>query len=188
MLDMLDSHGLSLPCAIVDSLADTDNIYQPIARAFANFIASKISSLTDVEIARLTDNEISRLIHRLPEAEIRRLVDDEISHLSDVFTAFGEDVFREYSTSLIMLFLGLIGFAFINAGLIIFQGYEQSSKHAAIVTTNATQWSGNSSSTGSSSPVMSPAHPQSRLGPTSTGLSTIKRTQNVAAKAAAQRL
>lgn len=50
------------------------------------------------------------------------------------------------------------------------------------------QWSGNSSSTGSSSPVMSPAHPQSRLGPTSTGLSTIKRTQNVAAKAAAQRL
>ncbi|KAK2391359.1 coiled-coil protein [Trifolium repens] len=35
---------------------------------------------------------------------------------------------------------------------------------------------------------MSPAHPQSRLGPTSTGLSTIKRTQNVAAKAAAQRL
>ncbi|RZC17435.1 Coiled-coil domain-containing protein SCD2 [Glycine soja] len=36
---------------------------------------------------------------------------------------------------------------------------------------------------------MSPAHPQSRLGPTSaTGLSTVKRTQNVAAKAAAQRL
>ncbi|XP_004501742.1 coiled-coil domain-containing protein SCD2-like isoform X2 [Cicer arietinum] len=50
------------------------------------------------------------------------------------------------------------------------------------------QWSGGSSSTGSSSPVMSPAHPQSRLGPTSTGLSTVKRTQNVAAKAAAQRL
>lgn len=50
------------------------------------------------------------------------------------------------------------------------------------------QWSGGSSSTGSSSPVMSPAHPQSRLGPSSTGLSTIKRTQNVAAKAAAQRL
>ncbi|KAK4256895.1 hypothetical protein QN277_006558 [Acacia crassicarpa] len=49
------------------------------------------------------------------------------------------------------------------------------------------QWSG-SSSTGSSSPAMSPAHPQSRLGPSSTGLSTIKRTQNVAAKAAAQRL
>ncbi|KAJ7957186.1 Coiled-coil domain-containing protein SCD2 [Quillaja saponaria] len=46
------------------------------------------------------------------------------------------------------------------------------------------QWSGGSSSTGSSSPVMSPAHPQSRLGPSS----TIKRTQNVAAKAAAQRL
>ena len=50
------------------------------------------------------------------------------------------------------------------------------------------QWSGGSSSTGSSSPAMSPAHPQSRLGPSSTGLSTIKRTQNVAAKAAAQRL
>ncbi|KAF1871132.1 hypothetical protein Lal_00020866 [Lupinus albus] len=46
------------------------------------------------------------------------------------------------------------------------------------------QWSGGSSSTGSSSPVMSPAHPQSRLGPTS----TVKRTQNIAAKAAAQRL
>ncbi|XP_061339871.1 coiled-coil domain-containing protein SCD2-like isoform X2 [Gastrolobium bilobum] len=50
------------------------------------------------------------------------------------------------------------------------------------------QWSGGSSSTGSSSPAMSPAHPQSRLGPSSTGLSTIRRTQNVAAKAAAQRL
>ncbi|CAL1405672.1 unnamed protein product [Linum trigynum] len=47
------------------------------------------------------------------------------------------------------------------------------------------QWSGGSSSTGSSSPVMSPAHPSSRLG---AGMSTIKRTQNVAAKAAAQRL
>ena len=46
------------------------------------------------------------------------------------------------------------------------------------------QWSG-SSSTGSSSPAMSPAHPSSRLG---TGMSTIKRTQNVAAKAAAARL
>ncbi|KAG5035786.1 hypothetical protein JHK87_010696 [Glycine soja] len=53
----------------------------------------------------------------------------------------------------------------------------------------ARQWSGGSSSTGSSSPAMSPAHPQSRLGPTSAiGLSTVKRTQNVAAKAAAQRL
>ncbi|KAF7834048.1 coiled-coil domain-containing protein SCD2-like isoform X1 [Senna tora] len=52
----------------------------------------------------------------------------------------------------------------------------------------ARQWSGGSSSTGSSSPAMSPAHPHSRLGPSSTGHSTIKRTQNVAAKAAAQRL
>ncbi|GFZ03936.1 hypothetical protein Acr_16g0005600 [Actinidia rufa] len=49
------------------------------------------------------------------------------------------------------------------------------------------QWSGGSSSTGSSSPAMSPAHPHSRLPPAS-GFSTIKRTQNVAAKAAAQRL
>lgn len=49
------------------------------------------------------------------------------------------------------------------------------------------QWSGGSSSTGSSSPTRSPAHPQSRLPPT-TGMSTIKRTQNFAAKAAAQRL
>lgn len=48
------------------------------------------------------------------------------------------------------------------------------------------QWSG-SSSTGSSSPAMSPAHPHSRV-PSATGLSSIKRTQNVAAKAAAQRL
>ncbi|KAM0066307.1 putative Coiled-coil domain-containing protein SCD2 [Helianthus debilis subsp. tardiflorus] len=45
------------------------------------------------------------------------------------------------------------------------------------------QWS----STGSSSPAMSPAHPQSRLGQPS-GYSTIKRTQNVAAKEAAKRL
>ncbi|XP_021908857.1 coiled-coil domain-containing protein SCD2-like [Carica papaya] len=51
------------------------------------------------------------------------------------------------------------------------------------------QWSGGSSSTGSSSPAMSPAHPHSRLQAGAVGgLSTIKRTQNVAAKAAAQRL
>ncbi|KAK9926558.1 hypothetical protein M0R45_023781 [Rubus argutus] len=49
------------------------------------------------------------------------------------------------------------------------------------------QWSGGSSSPGSS-PAMSPAHPQSRLNPSATGFSTIKRNQNVAAKAAAQRL
>ncbi|KAH6824270.1 coiled-coil protein [Perilla frutescens var. hirtella] len=52
----------------------------------------------------------------------------------------------------------------------------------------ARQWSGGSSSTGSSSPAGSPAHPRSRLPPSAAGMSTIKRTQNVAAKAAAQRL
>ena len=50
------------------------------------------------------------------------------------------------------------------------------------------QWSGGSSSTGSSSPAMSPAHPHSRLASGAGGVSTIKRSQNVAAKAAAQRL
>ncbi|GAA0138518.1 hypothetical protein LIER_00249 [Lithospermum erythrorhizon] len=50
------------------------------------------------------------------------------------------------------------------------------------------QWSGGSSSTGSSSPVGSPAHPKSRFPPPVIGMSSIKRTQNVAAKAAAQRL
>ncbi|XP_024023437.1 coiled-coil domain-containing protein SCD2 isoform X2 [Morus notabilis] len=50
------------------------------------------------------------------------------------------------------------------------------------------QWSGGSS-TGSSSPAaMSPAHPHSRIQPGATAFSTIKRTQNVAAKAAAARL
>ncbi|KAL1814553.1 hypothetical protein DCAR_0518711 [Daucus carota subsp. sativus] len=49
------------------------------------------------------------------------------------------------------------------------------------------QWSGGSSSTGSLSPARSPAHPQSRLSPAA-GMSSIKRTQNFAAKAAAQRL
>ncbi|KAL1326652.1 coiled-coil domain-containing protein SCD2 [Arachis hypogaea] len=47
----------------------------------------------------------------------------------------------------------------------------------------ARQWSVDSSSTGSSSPVMSPAHPNSRLGPSAT-----MKHRNVAAKAAAQRL
>lgn len=50
------------------------------------------------------------------------------------------------------------------------------------------QWSGGSSSTGSSSPARSPAPPHSRLGSGAGGVSTIKRSQNVAAKAAAQRL
>ncbi|KAF3786969.1 Coiled-coil domain-containing protein [Nymphaea thermarum] len=48
------------------------------------------------------------------------------------------------------------------------------------------QRSGGSSSTGSSSPSMSPAHYQTRTG--SIGLSNINKTQNVAARAAAQRL
>ncbi|KAL8042760.1 hypothetical protein ABFX02_09G074200 [Erythranthe guttata] len=52
----------------------------------------------------------------------------------------------------------------------------------------ARQWSGGSSSTGSSSPVGSPAHPRSRPPPAVAGMSTIKRTQNAAAKAAAHRL
>lgn len=50
------------------------------------------------------------------------------------------------------------------------------------------QWSGGSSSTGSSSPAGSPAHPRSRPPPAASGMSTIKRTQNVATKAAAVRL
>ncbi|XP_043704709.1 coiled-coil domain-containing protein SCD2-like isoform X2 [Telopea speciosissima] len=49
------------------------------------------------------------------------------------------------------------------------------------------QRSGGSSSSGSSSPAMSPAHHHS-WSTSVTGLSNIKRTQNVAAKAAAQRL
>ncbi|KAI4363803.1 hypothetical protein MLD38_019975 [Melastoma candidum] len=47
----------------------------------------------------------------------------------------------------------------------------------------ARQWSADISSTGSSSPAMSPLHPHSRL-----PQGTVKRAQNVAAKAAAQRL
>ncbi|OIW19929.1 hypothetical protein TanjilG_30843 [Lupinus angustifolius] len=50
------------------------------------------------------------------------------------------------------------------------------------------QWSGDSSSNRSLSPALSPSHPQSRIGLNSTGFSTVKRNQNVAAKAAAQRL
>ncbi|GAB2213467.1 hypothetical protein Drorol1_Dr00021512 [Drosera rotundifolia] len=49
------------------------------------------------------------------------------------------------------------------------------------------QWSGSSSNDSSSSPAASPAHPHSRH-PSISGFSNIKRTQNVAAKAAARRL
>ncbi|KAL6996859.1 hypothetical protein U1Q18_006987 [Sarracenia purpurea var. burkii] len=49
------------------------------------------------------------------------------------------------------------------------------------------QWSAESRNTESSSPAVSPAHLHSRIPPAS-GFSTIKRNQNVAAKAAAQRL
>ncbi|KAK9120197.1 hypothetical protein Scep_018290 [Stephania cephalantha] len=51
----------------------------------------------------------------------------------------------------------------------------------------ARQRSGGSSSTGSSSPAMSPAHHHARSA-SATGISNVKRTQNVAAKAAAARL
>lgn len=53
----------------------------------------------------------------------------------------------------------------------------------------ARQWSNESSSTGTSSPAMSPVrYHHARSSSLATGMSNIKRTQNVAAKAAAQRL
>lgn len=48
------------------------------------------------------------------------------------------------------------------------------------------QWSSESSNTGS--PVMSPARPHHARSSSATGISNIKKTQNFAAKAAAQRL
>ncbi|KAL4192104.1 hypothetical protein AMTRI_Chr06g170580 [Amborella trichopoda] len=50
------------------------------------------------------------------------------------------------------------------------------------------QKSGSSASSGSSSPAMSPAHSHSRSASSGAGISNVKRTQNFAAKAAAQRL
>ncbi|EPS59084.1 hypothetical protein M569_15727, partial [Genlisea aurea] len=58
------------------------------------------------------------------------------------------------------------------------------SRHRTISPIYGRQSSGGSSSTGSSSP----AHPRLRSPQSSSGMSTIRRTQNVAAKAAAQRL
>ncbi|GAU49594.1 hypothetical protein TSUD_239160 [Trifolium subterraneum] len=116
---------------IVDYLSDTDNIYQPVARAFANFIASKISPLADVEIARLTNNEISKLIHRLPEAEIRRLIDDEISRLSDLFTTLGQDIYREFSSGLTMCLWSVLGIlTFMNVVLFISLAVSEAEQHS----------------------------------------------------------
>jgi hypothetical protein len=67
-----------LPRVIVEALPDTDNIHQPAARAFANIIAIKFSTLSDVEVARLTDDEIVCLIDGLPEAEIDRFIEEKI--------------------------------------------------------------------------------------------------------------
>jgi hypothetical protein len=75
---------------------------KPTARVFANFIARKLSPLTDVEIVRLTDNEISRLIHKLPEPEIHRLILDQISNLSELFATIGKDIYREFSNDFTM--------------------------------------------------------------------------------------
>ncbi|KAK9277716.1 hypothetical protein L1049_007263 [Liquidambar formosana] len=50
------------------------------------------------------------------------------------------------------------------------------------------QWSSESTNTGSSSPAMSPSRYHHARSSSATGISNIKRTQNFAAKAAAQRL
>lgn len=50
------------------------------------------------------------------------------------------------------------------------------------------QWSSESGSTGTSSPALSPSRYHHSRSASATGISNIKRTQNFAAKAAAQRL
>jgi len=78
-----DSDGcwpnIQLSRPLTDYLSDTDKITHPLYRFLANYIATKTSSLTEVEISRLTTAEINNLISQLPEPEINRILNAGVS-------------------------------------------------------------------------------------------------------------
>ncbi|AES96089.2 hypothetical protein MTR_5g033150 [Medicago truncatula] len=75
--------GLKLSRPLTDSVADTDDIAQSLFRFLANYIATKTTSLSQVEIARLSTSEITRLISNLSETDINRLFNAGISEFVD---------------------------------------------------------------------------------------------------------
>ncbi|GAU33830.1 hypothetical protein TSUD_221680 [Trifolium subterraneum] len=115
---MPDSDEKSLPEALAEALADTDKIYQPAFRAFANIIASKLSPLSDIEVARLTDDEIVRLINTLPTAEIDHVIQDLISAF---FDTIGEAISTIFAPIFNILFWTFFGFFLIALGGKAFQ-------------------------------------------------------------------
>ncbi|RHN54980.1 hypothetical protein MtrunA17_Chr5g0412781 [Medicago truncatula] len=117
--------GIELSRPLTDYLSDPDKITHPLYRFLANYIATKTSSLTEVEIARLTTAEINNLISQLPEPEINRILNAGVSEL---FAGITEQI----APYLAMFFAGCFGLTLLSC-FFIYRGWNRrllSSRHA----------------------------------------------------------
>lgn len=96
----INTDNISLTDVFSVVLSNTNNISQPALRALANFIATKVSTLTNSQIARLSDDKIARLIDaelsRLSEEEINRLI---VSHVSGFFGNIGSAIWSFFASA-----------------------------------------------------------------------------------------
>lgn len=106
--------GLKLSRPLTDSVADTDDIAQSLFRFLANYIATKTTSLSQVEIARLSTSEITRLISNLSETDINRLFNAGISE-------FVDGIFEPFLPFFKMFFAGYI---FLSSSILLANIYS----------------------------------------------------------------
>ncbi|XP_058776529.1 uncharacterized protein LOC131650835 [Vicia villosa] len=82
---------------VAHALANTNPLSYSFVRAFFNYIARKVSTLSKSKISRLTDDELARVIKdeysRLTEAEKVRLMDAEFDRLK----AIANSIFRLFT-------------------------------------------------------------------------------------------
>lgn len=100
----INTDSISLTDVFSVVLSNTNNISQPALRALANFIATKVSSLTNTEIARLSDDKIARLIDAelslLSEEEINRLI---VSHVSGFCSNIGSAISSFFASAVAIM-------------------------------------------------------------------------------------
>lgn len=109
--------GLELSRPLTDSLTDTDDIAQPLFRFLANYIATKTSSLSEIEIARLSTSEITHLISHLSETDINRLFNAGISD-------FVDGIFEPFAPFFKMFFAGCFGLILLKNAILIYQRWN----------------------------------------------------------------
>ncbi|XP_039690447.1 uncharacterized protein [Medicago truncatula] len=130
--------GLKLSRPLTDSVADTDDIAQSLFRFLANYIATKTTSLSQVEIARLSTSEITRLISNLSETDINRLFNAGISE-------FVDGIFEPFLPFFKMFFAGCFGLILLKNAILIYQRWNNElpssgcaiPRHAITPTTDA---------------------------------------------------